>query len=1029
VSFSGFVCWRPECLKDVIVADAVTPSPAVFLATHSPIELYRREFGDSGASQRCDEEDFLQDFLREDADMLLLPITGASGRGKSHMVRWLQARVPATPGRRIVYIPKYQTNLRGVIEEILRGMDGEAATALRLQLAHAADNIDEGTAPDRLLDALAIRVGVLATAAAAEQKDQMRRYACQGLPTLLREDLFREVWLAEHGVIRRFVGEALRGRDRIDRDAPFAFTVDDLPRSVTAAKKASDRAKVFYGHLIARDDLQRACVDVLNECLAAAITEVVGLKSGDLQRILLELRRLLLVEQRELVILIEDFAILQGVQRELLEAIVEAPTRGGERVLCNIRVAMAVTSGYFASIDTVLTRAKFKGHVYSLDVSHSDGNQVRQEVIDFVARYLNAARLGREALDAAYDVAAPERRTGGAWVPNACSGCAYRAICHEAFAVGGRDWGLYPFNVPALERMLRARSDDQFDPREILGSILNHTLYAHADDLRDGRFPSKTFAEKFVSDRVDAVAGSLEAALALDKKHGARRLPLLVFWGGNPREPVNLKSAIHEAFAIPALSTVVAQNIPRTLEPPADQPPVGVAPIDPQVAALTRDLDKIDRWKDGTYTLEQDLRRELASWVAEAVGEKVEWNDFCCPKLMETDQKFWARSVRFEAAAGEATAIPMVSIRINRSFENARALQALLFYRHHRHWHFSGGSGYFRALSQALDRWATEVRRQYAVPSTDSQAHELVEHLVGYAAFGARVLGEARSRGDKSVDLLSAALERGPDPAKFSYSTARPWLELQSAVIRGPQKADPTREELLKRLLFVVARSQTGGNPWAVDATLLLIPLRQFRRTWRPVRPLPSAPSWLARYFDRIDPRLDPAITDECGRLRRWEQEIRPQFGAASTPKALKEAVVDAVKAIQEADAEAHGQVVRRPGSAEKAARLAELGTALTAVTTGFGVLLDLWQFLARPAPDFGDMLAVLAADRARQEEQLQEFVGLANEFLGQTSAFVEQQRKSHEGSVAGLGPVIEGIQDALDGLVASFRDAKGGQT
>ena len=159
MSFSGFVCWQPECLKDVIVADAVTPSPAVFLATHTPIELYRREFGDSGASQRCSEEEFLQDFLREDADMLLLPITGASGRGKSHLVRWLQARVPPTASRRIVYIPKYQTNLRGVIEEILRGMEGEAATALRSQLAQAADNVDEGTAPDRLLDALAIRVG------------------------------------------------------------------------------------------------------------------------------------------------------------------------------------------------------------------------------------------------------------------------------------------------------------------------------------------------------------------------------------------------------------------------------------------------------------------------------------------------------------------------------------------------------------------------------------------------------------------------------------------------------------------------------------------------------------------------------------------------------------------------------------------------------------------------------------------------------------------------------------------------------
>ena len=53
-----------------------------------------------------------------------MPIIGESGTGKSHLVRWLHLRTAGPSGRRVVYIPKYGTNLRRVIELILSDMDG-----------------------------------------------------------------------------------------------------------------------------------------------------------------------------------------------------------------------------------------------------------------------------------------------------------------------------------------------------------------------------------------------------------------------------------------------------------------------------------------------------------------------------------------------------------------------------------------------------------------------------------------------------------------------------------------------------------------------------------------------------------------------------------------------------------------------------------------------------------------------------------------------------------------------------------------
>ena len=43
-SFRGFVCWSPARVNETIVVDAVNSSPAVFLATHRPSQMLRRDF-------------------------------------------------------------------------------------------------------------------------------------------------------------------------------------------------------------------------------------------------------------------------------------------------------------------------------------------------------------------------------------------------------------------------------------------------------------------------------------------------------------------------------------------------------------------------------------------------------------------------------------------------------------------------------------------------------------------------------------------------------------------------------------------------------------------------------------------------------------------------------------------------------------------------------------------------------------------------------------------------------------------------
>ena len=64
--------------------------------------------------------------LSEDDQSLILPIIGASGSGKSHLVLWMRARLEdnPSPNRKIIYLPKGETSLAGVIELILDGRTG-----------------------------------------------------------------------------------------------------------------------------------------------------------------------------------------------------------------------------------------------------------------------------------------------------------------------------------------------------------------------------------------------------------------------------------------------------------------------------------------------------------------------------------------------------------------------------------------------------------------------------------------------------------------------------------------------------------------------------------------------------------------------------------------------------------------------------------------------------------------------------------------------------------------------------------------
>ena len=157
------------------------------------------------------------------------------------------------------------------------------------------------------------------------------------------------------------------------------------------------------------------------------------------------------------------------------------------------------------------------------------------------------------------------------------------------------EYGLYPFNDVALDRMVRSRQD-KFNPRDLL-AVMAMTLTAHAQELEDGRFPSPGWARNFDPRQferplLDTLSTRVQEQVDQTPKPEQRSV-LLTFWGGVPSEFRNLPKGIHEAFDVP-IASGAKTAAPTRPQPKPTQVETTTAPT------ADRYAEAVQAWRDGT---------------------------------------------------------------------------------------------------------------------------------------------------------------------------------------------------------------------------------------------------------------------------------------------------------------------------------------------------------------------------------------------------------------------------------------------
>lgn len=640
-----------EEINACIKHEAEGAHDAVLLAVHRPSPLTYKLVS-SGEKFDASEEELFEYFVTSDvpSGTHVVPITGGSGVGKSHMVRILNARLQSLnqEGKYVVIrIPK-SASLRRVVELILDKLPGDEYARVRAEFAKAlTEDLDIETAVIRFQREMDIALGQLAkeleTKVRANPRDSVLKERWGHAAALSK--FMGDPVLVDHfrkNVFPRFVKRAIAGQHQVENDESVKdFVPDDLliPDSIDISKSAFQTNAYYTRNLLCRDgEGLRVASRLLNENMIVdqAIRQLFSLHQSlggmTLQEVILEIRRQLFVQRRELVVFVEDFKALTGIQDTLLKVLIQEGVRDGVQELATMRSVIAVTDGYLDTEDTIATRAKREWKVES---ELSSPEEVLNRTQALVAAYLNAARWGFKKLVRHFETSGRSSGQGG-WIGVYAD--ADNSENSEVLSAFGYVQGipLFPYTASAIEQLARAaltrNNSLVFTPRFIIDNVLRSLLLQGRLAFENRQFPPAGINAPLPTAEVAQWLASLPVSTELRERY--RRV--VSIWGNAPSTAVEIGYIPKEVFDAFNLErpAIEFQKAPREEEKvdlirTQTQPQQFVQP-GPEDDSLKETLEN---WVKGER-MPQTVANQIRKSVADALNNRIDWTVERCTKIL-----------------------------------------------------------------------------------------------------------------------------------------------------------------------------------------------------------------------------------------------------------------------------------------------------------------------------------------------------------------------------------------------------------
>lgn len=801
-----FRCWSGEKVAGTVFSDIgalASDADAIFLAAHTPVQLDRKK-GTETDINASGEAQVLNTLLGNVGDArrnTLIAVTGESGSGKSHVVRWVNAHVSRDDDRyRVLYVPRAVQTLRALLHKIVADLPGVEDTDLLDRVDAALGKASPGEIKDRLVNEMRIALNWTLQPRQAEDgetddeaqaredrnnilgipDEQGRRR--DGLADLLEEPGISKALLREGGRLDRLVASYYDETSRRD-NSEEAFGEEDLPVRISGIRRAltsrPDLADLWV--MITADPTD--ALDLLEDALRQAVPATLGLRStsgGDtLDGLFRRSRQLLKSEGRELILIFEDLTQFGLVDGELYDQFATAPSDE----VAPLRVVFAVTDGAFARMEkTVSTRVT--------DVFQVGGSALSNPQ-KFVGRYLNLVRVGGPRARELWTEGG--QNADANWMENACATrnegqpCQFVDTCHTSFGKvdieGLGAVGLYPYSRSALRRAF-THLGDEATPRLILDECVSTNLTEADARIADGTYPHDRVKDRFDGHATKARDFLLQGVPVVEQ---SRAYWARLIWGD---EQLPLAAGIEKAFS---LTTSAATPGPKkdpdqtqdedewvtTDDPPTPRPvPTRPSPLEP-----------LWQWQNGTSGLIEDEANYYRATLLALTQSRLQLdqdlvhihNGHGKALLMKVLNQ---TSFYFEGARGAGAGEGSARFDLQPDSATVRVLIAARWMRDHGHFDPNRGlwewpAGYqpeelMLDLEVQLDEWASAAKEKFLEVSG---GRALAADAVGLRAVALLATGHVEETLRTTGDVLAAKVTTAGRPSE-------PWAPVQQAAER-----------------------------------------------------------------------------------------------------------------------------------------------------------------------------------------------------------------------------------------------------
>jgi hypothetical protein len=919
MTFKNFLCWNPDKARRWLNAEAEQKDLDFFSATHSPVSAQRMIYtasGDQTAGRftngnTISEQEILSEFMVGDSDFdkpnvefdgnIFMPIIGPSGSGKTHLIKWLRVKIPDTPKRTVILVPRLNTSLKQILTLMIGKLQGTIFDEFRNALKYSVENTDQSTVKDQLVAMLAISVAK--GAEADPGLGDHAKYIRKGLNALLTDQYFRDNWwLVKGGFIDRVASNA-SGNSQVVLDwhntgNPYDFTEADLPMGLSTAKVNSDagrEARFFFNHLNNTPQDLSVTVKIIKSQLEDAMTNLLQLGGlANLTVLMTKVRQQYKRDGKELVVLIEDFARLQGVDQALLGALLLRTRQQGEDDLCDIRTALACTTGYYSERvpDTAKTRATLHLQIGGLvDDSGSSTDDWRK----FAGRYLNALRRFTP------DVLQTN-------TPNPCGPCEHKTVCHKAFGTvrvqlndtsDQQTIGLYPLNQALLNKSYKRILSNPFNPRKAMVEILKPILADYGGSISNSQFPPRGL--------VTSLGGPDLTATTRDnlntKADSDRQMNLVDLWSSTT-DATGVGDDVRMAFDIAKLDVaIVGGSEPPTLPPevptkPIHSTPTPASPIDHNANEL---IEALDTWANGNQ-LSDKCMRTLKERVFEAIEMEIDWvrNGLYTKFHAQPTAALFRRESIFFDLNKEPTDR---QVRLNilstdkDAAESAVALQALVNRHSKGSWDFADGTGtdqYIKARNK-IHKWATDVLEQICLLYGPNCTLDPIAPAVESLCLAHILNGKTLPHGFNDMTAIQFLFQKIDTP---STARSQRWQDLQNKL---SQHIHIVRISLLN----LVGCTKGEGETYMVAADRVLPLIRRALENYKPTefKLLPLAKAGveneglaLRRCNEILREYLKDAVADEIKASADCGTALEDLFGLSKTDQPSAETISNALE-------------------------------------------------------------------------------------------------------------------------------------